>query len=95
MNEEIKKWLDKISKASKEWQKYHDLIKEIRDYYLNEKAKNKQNIFWSSIETLKPFIYFKAPVPYVERKSKVANVVEDCACHILEKALIENLESQD
>lgn len=92
---EVSKWLNKISKAEKEWQKYHDLIKDIRDYYLNEKKSNKQNIFWSSIETLKPFIYFKAPVPYVERKSKVANPVEDAACHILEKALCANLDSQD
>ena len=92
---DVTKWLDRISKASKEWGKYHDLIKEIRDYYLNEKKANKQNIFWSSIETLKPFIYFKAPVPYVERKSKFENPVEDCACIILEKALLRNLESQD
>lgn len=92
---EAKIWIDRISKAKKEWQKYHDLIKEIREYYRNKKANNKQNIFWSSIETLKPFIYFKAPVPYVERKSKVSNPVEDAACAILEKALIQNIETQD
>ena len=93
--DEVKKWIDRISSAEKKWQVYHDLIKEIREYYKNENKKNKQNIFWSSIETLKPFIYFKPPVPYVERKSKVNNPVEDCACKILEKALIHNLESQD
>lgn len=95
MNEEVKKWIDRISSAEKKWQVYHDLIKDIREYYKNEKKKNKQNIFWSSIETLKPFIYFKPPVPYVERKSKVANPVEDVACKILEKALNQNLEAQD
>lgn len=93
--DEVKKWIDRISSAEKKWQVYHDLIKEIREYYKNEKKKNKQNIFWSSIETLKPFIYFKPPTPYIERRSKVANPVEDCACKILEKALIHNLESQD
>ena len=71
------------------------MIKEIREYYKNEKHKNKQNVFWSSIETLKPFIYFKPPVPYVERKSKFNNQVEDAACKILEKALVHNLEAQD
>lgn len=95
MNDEVKKWIDRISSAEKKWQVYHDLIKDIREYYKNEKKKNKQNIFWSSIETLKPFIYFKPPVPYVERKSKVANPVEDVACKILEKALNQNLEAQD
>lgn len=93
--DEVKKWIDRISSAEKKWQVYHDLIKEIREYYKNEKKENKQNIFWSSIETLKPFIYFKPPTPYVERKSKVDNPVEDVACKILEKALIHNLESQD
>lgn len=95
MNEEVKKWIDRISSAEKKWKIYHDLIKEIRDYYKNDKKKNKQNIFWSSIETLKPFIYFKPPTPYVERKSKTDNPVEDCACKMLEKALVHNLESQD
>lgn len=95
MNEEVKKWLEKISSAEKKWQEYHELIEQIRDYYTDKKRKNKQNIFWSSIETLKPFIYFKAPTPYVERKSKVANPVEDAACHILEKALMASLEGQD
>lgn len=95
MNDEVKKWIDRISSAEKKWQVYHDLIKDIREYYKNEKKKNKQNIFWSSIETLKPFIYFKPPTPYVERKSKTANPVEDCACKILEKALNQNLEAQD
>lgn len=95
MNDDVKKWIDRITSAEKKWQVYHDLIKEIREYYKNDKNKNKQNIFWSSIETLKPFIYFKAPVPYVERRSKVANPIEDEACKILEKALIYNLDSQD
>ena len=93
--DEVKKWIDRVTSAEKHWQTYHDLIKEIRDYYTNKNKKNKQNVFWSSIETLKPFIYFKPPTPYVERKSKTANPVEDAACKILEKALTHNLESQD
>jgi hypothetical protein len=95
MSDEVKLWIDRISSAGKKWDKYHELVKEIREYYKNDKNKNKQNIFWSSIETLKPFIYFKAPVPYVERINKSANPIEDVACKILEKALINNLDSQD
>jgi hypothetical protein len=95
MSDEVKLWIDRISSAGKKWDKYHELVKEIREYYKNDKNKNKQNIFWSSIETLKPFIYFKAPVPYVERRNKTANPIEDVACKILEKALINNLDSQD
>jgi hypothetical protein len=95
MNKEVTKWSNRITKAEKKWSEYHDLIAEIRKYYKNSKKNNKQNIFWSSIETLKPFIYFKAPTPYVERKNKNANPIEDVACKILEKALIWDLEQQD
>lgn len=94
MNETLK-WVNRITKAEKEWSKYHDLIKEIRKYYLNKNDKNKQNIFWSSIETLKPFIYFKAPTPYIQRKDKKQNPVLDVACSMLEKALNWDIESQD
>jgi len=94
-NKEVKKWIGRISKAKKHWEAYHDLIKTIRDYYTNYNNKNEQNIFWSSIETLKPFIYFKAPTPYVERKDKKENPVYDEACALLEKALVWDMERQD
>lgn len=95
MMNDTQKWVNRITKAEKEWSKYHDLIKEIRKYYLNKNDKNKQNIFWSSIETLKPFIYFKAPTPYIQRKDKKQNPILDVACSMLEKALNWDLESQD
>jgi hypothetical protein len=95
MDKQVEKWIKRISHAEKKWDDYHELIKKIREYYRNEKNKNKQNIFWSSVETLKPFLYFKAPTPYVERKSKTSNPVEDRACKILENALVWNIENQD
>lgn len=95
MMSEVETWKKRISTAEKKWKEYHQLVEDIRKYYRNENKKNKQNIFWSSIETLKPFIYFKAPVPYVQRKDKTYNLVLDTACEILEKALNWDLESQD
>ena len=92
---EVDIWKNRLATAKKKWNEYHELVKEIRKYYINKSKNNKQNIFWSSIETLKPFIYFKAPTPYVERKSKQDNPVEAAACQILEKALIWDLEQQD
>ena len=92
---EVDTWKNKIKTAKNKWSEDHDLIKDIRKYYANKTGNNKQNIFWSSIETLKPFIYFKAPVPYIERKNKKVNPVEDAACQILEKALCLSLEKQD
>lgn len=93
--DEVKKWFVKIEKAEKDYEPYYDLIKEIREYYRNEKNKNKDNIFWSSIETLKPFLYFKQPRPYVERKEKTANTIASIACQIMEKALAWSLEQFD
>lgn len=93
--EEFDKWSERIGKAEKAYADYHELIKEIRGYYKNERKKNKSNIFWSSIETLKPFLYFKAPKIYVDRKSKQHNPAEAAAAHILEKALEWDLEQFD
>ena len=89
------KWKDRITKAENAYQNYHDLVKEIRQYYKGEKSKNKDNIYWSSIETLKPFLYFKKPEPYVERKQRTTNPVEAVACKILANALKWNLEQFD
>lgn len=93
--DEIEVWLKRISKAEKAYEPYHEQIKKIRKYYKNEDGKNKQNIFWSSIETLKPFLYFKQPKPYVERKEKTADAVAALAAKILEKALEWNLAQFD
>lgn len=95
MNKEIERWLEKISKAEKAYEDYHTLVAEIRAYYKNDKSKNKQNIFWASIETLKPFLYFKQPKIYVERKEKASDPVQSAACQILEKALEWNLGQFD
>ena len=89
------KWADRISKAEKAYKQYHDLVKEIREYYKGEIKGRKDNIFWSSIETLKPFLYFKTPEPYVERKEGVHNVIEGVACKILAAALKWDLEQFD
>lgn len=94
-SELVERWKKKISASEKKYEDYHKLVKEIREYYTNAKKKNKQNIFWSSIETLKPFLYFKQPKPYIKRKEKNANPVQALACKILEKALEWDLEQFD
>ena len=82
-----KSWQAKITAAEKEWDDFHKQAKDIREYYRNDKKKNIANIFWSSIETLKPFLYFKQPKFYVERNDKSNNQAEALAVKILEKAL--------
>lgn len=88
-------WLAKIKTSEKTYSEYYDLIAEIRKYYRNERLKNKQNIFWSTIETLKPFLYFKQPQPFIIRSNKKADKVECVACRILEKALAWDIKQFD
>ena len=88
-------WQQKIKNAEKRYADYYDLVKEIRAYYRNERRKNKQNIFWSSVETLKPFLYFKQPTPFIVRSRKTSGETESLAATILERALIWNMKQYD
>lgn len=83
----VKDWLKKIKKSEDTYKDYHELVDKIRKYYRNDKSKNINNLFWSSIETLKPFLYFKTPKPYVERKDKSSDRAATLACKIMERAL--------
>lgn len=91
----VNHWLKKIKKSEEKYKDYHSLIDKIREYYRNDKLKNINNLFWSSIETLKPFLYFKTPKPYVERKDKSSDPVTLLACKIMERALDWNLSQFD
>ena len=75
-----KEWTERISRAEKKYDDYYKLVKETRESY---KAKQKLelsglrtkgafNIFWSGIETQKPFLYFKQPKPYIDRVNKIS-----------------------
>ena len=95
MTNEVQNWIKKIEDAEALYAPYYELTEEIRSYYKNEKSRNKQNVFWSTIETLKPFLYFKAPKPYVEQKQVSDTKVAGIACRILAAALERNMEKFD
>lgn len=88
-------WQKKISAAEKNYADYYDLVKEIRRYYRNDKRRNKQNIFWASVETLKPFLYFKQPIPFVVKSRQSTNETEVLAATIIERALLWNMKQFD
>lgn len=88
-------WQRKISEAERKYADYHDLIEEIRAYYRNDRRRNKQNVFWATVETLKPFLYFKQPTPFVVRSRRSADEVESLAATILERALYWNMKQFD
>ena len=84
---QIEQWLNKISVATDNYEQYHRLLGDIRKYYRSDIRKDKQNIFWSSIETLKPFLYFKQPKPYIERKNKNSDNIQNIPLVLLELIL--------
>lgn len=92
---EVENWIKKIHRTEKKYADYYEKIRDIRLNYKNEKSKNKQNIFWATIETLKPFLYFKEPKIYIEQKEKSGPAFLSVACRILEKALAWNMEKID
>lgn len=89
-------WSRRIREAEKAYKSYFDVVKKARQAYKADQKNSllsstsiygAYNIFWSGIETQKPFLYFKRPKLYVERVNKLASSIEQAACKILEKAL--------
>ena len=61
--QQVEKWLKKISAAEKKYNDYYNIIKETREFYKDcrgSRTDGHYNIFWSTIETLKPFLYYAA-----------------------------------
>ncbi len=93
--ESVKDWLDKIGRSENAYQSYYELIKKTRETYrasqstdiYDRSSRGAYNIFWSGIETQKPFLYFKRPQLYIDRVNKIATPAEQLACKILERAL--------
>ncbi len=95
--EQFEDWVEKIDAAEKIYKPYYELIDETRNFYKDNHNPHRghYNIFWSTIETLKPFLYFKQPQFYIERQNKSLEKVERAACVILERALTWNLAQFD
>lgn len=97
----VRKWQSKVERAEKKYETYYDLIDETRAFYKSSKentkisVKNALNIFWSCIETQKPFLYFLQPKPCIARSNKTSNNIESVACKILEKAIEWDLSQFD
>ena len=100
-------WSNRIQSALKIYEPYYDVVKKARNVYKSGQSQGSSdllpshltgvgyNIFWSGIETQKPFLYFKQPKPYVERLSWNISPAERVAAKILERALMWNLNKFD
>jgi len=89
------KWLDRMRAAEKERQTFHKTGDTIIKTYRDEVAtgntsnvrKSRYNLFWSNVETMRPAIYGRAPVPAVARRHYDADPVTRLACTVLERTL--------
>lgn len=100
-------WHHQITEAQKVYEPYYQVVKKARQFYKTGSTfdttgllqstllESGFNIFWSGIETQKPFLYFKQPKPYVERLSWNASPAERLSAKILERALTWNLNKFD
>ncbi|MBQ8251165.1 MAG: hypothetical protein IJY92_04550 [Alphaproteobacteria bacterium] len=100
-------WANRIQTALKIYEPYYEVVKKARNVYKTGASNASTglfpdmnfstgyNIFWSGIETQKPFLYFKQPKPFVERLSWNISPAEKVAATILERALLWNLNKFD
>jgi len=89
------RWKAEIDFARKdkeyvEWiKRCEEIAKRYKDERKNasEKNKRKLNILWSNVETLKPALYGRQPIPIVERRFMDRDPVARTASLILERTL--------
>lgn len=89
-------WLkSEISSAKKEYRDYHQrfkkLVKKFRDeqtttHSITEKGSPRFNLFWSSVNILRPAIYSRQPSVRVSRRFKDKDPVGRVAAQVAERA---------
>jgi len=89
-------WKTQIEQCEKANSKWHKRAKKICRNYRDDRneeddsskgAAKRLNLFWSNVETLKPVIYSKTPVPISERRFLDKDPTGRVAATILERAL--------
>jgi len=82
--------IEQVDKATEKWRKRAEKIsKNYRDERDDQDkgAAKRLNLFWSNVQTLKPAIYSKTPVPICERRFLDKDTTGRVASTILERAL--------
>jgi len=85
-------WHDELSRYKEQFKRWTERGEEIVKRYRDERKDTTQtdarfNILWSNIQTLKPAIYARPPMPEVSRRFNDADPVARCASTILERAI--------
>lgn len=92
-------WHDELKRYKREFQRWtdrsNDIVKRYRDERKDTQDNARFNIFWSNVQTLKPAIFSKPPMPEVSRRYNDADPVSRCASTILERALDYEIKQYD
>lgn len=105
--EEVGHWLDQIGLAERElepwWRSGDVIIRRFKNEERNGRGGRTASIqpnrrfaiLYSNVETLKPAIYAKPPIPIVARRFRDEDPVGKVASEVLERALAYSLEAYD
>ena len=104
----VKYWLDELEDSDETEKDWRDDAKSVVDIYRGEDVaatavgsdgqkmrRNTFNILWSNIETLKPAIYNKTPVPNVQRRFKDEDQLGKAVAQVLERSLEFMVDASD
>jgi hypothetical protein len=86
-------WKTQIEQCDKSTEKWRKRAEKISKHYRDEREDSDKgiakrlNLFWSNVETLKPVIYSKTPVPICERRFLDKDISGRAASTILERVL--------
>lgn len=95
------KWLKAIAErrhAERKWREEQapEVIKRYRDTReVGQNQVSKFNILWANVETLKPAIFSRMPIPDVRRRFTTDDKAAKTASLILERALIYSADAYD
>lgn len=89
-------WMEEIKAAERQNRDYVKRGREILKLYKDERktsseiarASDRMNILWSNVETLKPALYSKMPMPNVSRRFTDGDPVARTASLMLERCLV-------
>lgn len=97
------KWIGRIERSERERKPWHERGKFIEKAYRDETSsgstttrnKGKYNLFWSNVETSRPAVYGRMPIPAVARRFYDSNAKSRLASTILERVVTVQLMSYD
>ena len=94
--EKCKRWKQEIefAEGSPEYEEWEERCKMIRQRYKNEASiddymennTHRYAILWSNIQTMRPALYSRTPIPYIRRRYKDNDPVARVSAEILERA---------